>query len=371
MDRKPLKITIFVANPDLSGGDRVIAEQARRMKQAGHTVQVIGIDTYQHTMRDYARTLLRTRRLPEVHIRTDHFENAGIPISIIKSSTGPQIEDVPDADVIIATWWETAEWIAALPDSKGAKMYFIQGFEPLFPSVRDPERVKATYSLDFHQIGVCQWLCDEVNGVSGRTGSNGCQLVENGIDLEIFSAPPREKNSVPTVGYLYSFSPIKNPNLALRSIEALRERLPTVNFVSFGAYPESAAFPFPDATDFQLRPTPQGICEAYAACDVWLYTSDHEGFGLPLLEAMACHTPVVATRAGASPEIVTPQTGALCEERSVEAFSSAIESVLTLSPEEWREMSKNARAMAERYNWARAGRAFEDNLYATLERHQR
>ena len=371
MDRNPLKITFIVANPDLSGGDRVVAEQARLMKQAGHTVQVIGVDTHQTSMRDYARALVRTRRLPEVYIRTDHFQNADIPISVIKRPVGPRIEDVPDADVIIATWWQTAEWIAPLPDSKGAKMYFIQGFEPLYPSVRDPERVRATYSLDFHHIGVCQWLCDEVNAVSGRTGADGCQLVENGIDLEVFSSPPREKNPVPTIGYLYTFAGFKNPSLALQSVEALRARLPTVNFVSFGAHPETAAFPLPEPTDFRLRPTPQGICEAYAACDVWLLSSDHEGFGLPLLEAMACHTPVVATRAGASPEIVTPQTGTLCEERSVEAFSSAIESVLALSPEEWREMSKNARAMAERYNWERAGRAFEDNLYATLERGQR
>ena len=34
--------------------------------------------------------------------------------------------DLPDADVVVATWWETAEWIEKFPASKGRKFHFVR-----------------------------------------------------------------------------------------------------------------------------------------------------------------------------------------------------------------------------------------------------
>jgi glycosyltransferase involved in cell wall biosynthesis len=59
------------------------------------------------------------------------------------------------------------------------------------------------------------------------------------------------------------------------------------------------------------------------AFDVFAITSVHEGFGLVLVEAMAAERPVVATRAGAMPEIVVDGgTGFLAD--GVEAFAQAL-----------------------------------------------
>ena len=42
----------------------------------------------------------------------------------------------------------------------------------------------------------------------------------------------------------------------------------------------------------------------YSAADVYLHTSEYEGFGLPVLEAMACGLPIVASNKAAIPEVV-------------------------------------------------------------------
>jgi glycosyltransferase involved in cell wall biosynthesis len=65
-----------------------------------------------------------------------------------------------------------------------------------------------------------------------------------------------------------------------------------------------------------------------------------EGFGLPVLEAMTVGVPVIVSRRGALPELITPAVGALCD--TMEETLAAAEGIHTRSPEA-------CRAHAERH----------------------
>jgi N-acetyl-alpha-D-glucosaminyl L-malate synthase BshA len=88
------------------------------------------------------------------------------------------------------------------------------------------------------------------------------------------------------------------------------------------------------------------IADYLAIADVFLLPSEQESFGLAALEAMACEVPVVASRVGGLPEVVTDgETGFLSEIGNIEKMSSDA-AILLHNEDLRREMGARARASA-------------------------
>lgn len=90
-----------------------------------------------------------------------------------------------------------------------------------------------------------------------------------------------------------------------------------------------------------------------ASAEVVAVPSLYEGFSLPTVEALACGTPVVASRAGALPEVVGPDGGCalLVPPGDVEALAAALRRLLD-SPAERESLGRAGRARAlERFSW--------------------
>jgi glycosyltransferase involved in cell wall biosynthesis len=91
----------------------------------------------------------------------------------------------------------------------------------------------------------------------------------------------------------------------------------------------------------------------YRSCDVVLSLSISEGFGLPVLEAMASGCPVVCTDSGGVTDFVQDGvTGLLVTDRSVSEVVAAIERLL-LEPGLSQRLSRDGRLMAQRYSFDR------------------
>ena len=110
----------------------------------------------------------------------------------------------------------------------------------------------------------------------------------------------------------------------------------------------------PPGTEFFQRPAQDQIAALYARCDAWLFASRIDSFGLPVLEAMACHTPVVGVPVGAAPELLADGAGVLVPSESPQAMADAVVDLLTRPEADWEAMSARAHARAHGYTWEHA-----------------
>jgi glycosyltransferase involved in cell wall biosynthesis len=87
----------------------------------------------------------------------------------------------------------------------------------------------------------------------------------------------------------------------------------------------------------------------YSAATLFAYPSLYEGFGLPVLEAMACGTPVVTSNTSSLPEVVG-QAGIMVSPTDVESMAGSLEQALTDEAQRQR-LAAAGKAQAATFNW--------------------
>jgi glycosyltransferase involved in cell wall biosynthesis len=342
----------------MAGGVRVVATYAERLQQRGHQVTVVIPPPSPLTWRDYLRGL-RQGKLPTSLAEPSHFDNTTIKPLRLERFRPVTAIDLPDADIVMATWWETAEWVAKLPPSKGKKVYLVQHDERYLTS-KPKERVKATWQMPLHKIVIAQWLADVIQQETGQTEIT---LIPNSVDSTKFSADLRGKQAVPTVGLMYSRVRWKGCDISLKAVELARQHIPNLRLVAFGADLLTDELPLPDNTLYARCPAQSELKNFYAQCDAWLFGSRFEGFGLPILEAMACRTPVIGTPAGAAPELLADGAGILVQPEDPADMARAIEQICGMSEASWQTMSNLAYQRTTSYTWDDATDLLEKTLH--------
>lgn len=351
-----MRITFLLASGfGLSGGDRVIANFAKQLHGRGHTVNLIS--------RPRRPAAWHARLRKQLPLSASHFDALPMPRRLLERYRPVTNSDVPDADVVVATWWETAEWVAALTPNKGAKTYLVQHHETFDYLPR--ARVAATYRLPLHKIVVSRWLLELMQNEYG----DACvSKIRMGVDRAQFHAPPRDKRHVPTIGFMYSRIPWKGTAVIQQALTQVKRTLPAAHIRAFGVDTPSRAQPLPPDTEFMYRPPQDQLPEFYAACDIWLCGSWGEGFTLPPMEAMACRCPVVSTRVGGPSEMICEgENGYLVEPGDAAGLAERSLRVLQLDPLRWRAMSDAAYATAAEYTWEKATDSFQAALCRATE----
>jgi len=182
-------------------------------------------------------------------------------------------------------------------------------------------------------------------------------MLANGLDTELFSPDPgvpRSDTELLCVGR--ASDPNKGIPALLRALARLPEpvRLTLVDSAESDARVWAARLGCGERLRITGRGTPEELVRLYRSAALVVVPSRYEGFGLPAAEAMACGAPVVATQAGALPEVIgVGGGGVLVPPDDPEALAKAIGALLE-QPETRRTLGARARPRIEAaYAWPR------------------
>ncbi|HET7763742.1 MAG TPA: glycosyltransferase family 4 protein [Burkholderiales bacterium] len=203
-------------------------------------------------------------------------------------------------------------------------------------------------------ITVARALKDDLVGI-GVPGER-IEVLRNGVDLQLFRPIEREaararlgfpRTTLLSVGLLITR---KAHDLVIRALAAL----PGMDLVVVGDGPEREALAalaresrVGDRVRFVGSVPQEELRNYYGAADALVLASSREGWANVLLESMACGTPVVASRAGGSPEVVSaPEAGVLMAERTPEAVVEGVRRLFARRPDR-----AATRRYAEQFSW--------------------
>lgn len=339
-----------------SGGFKVVYEYANQLVARGHEVAVV------HPRRlNWAPRKPFSLRRVAFHLR----ERISIP-TIGWHAIDPRVNllfvpnsaerNLPDADLLFATAWDTVASVMFCPNSKGAKCYLIQHYETW---QGHKQEVDATWTMPLHKVVVSRWL----QGIARDLGTVAIHI-PNAVDHNRyrFRIDPRDRPR--RVAMMFSTVSFKAARDGIDALCACREMFPELTAVLFGAEPRKSWVP--DWMEYHADPTQETIVDIYNGAKIFLSSSLTEGFCLPAAEAAACGCAIVATDSGGIRDFVEDNVSALLSSPHDPAALAKHLCRVLANDELALRLAHNARLTIEGFTWKKSACQLESFMEEAL-----
>lgn len=201
--------------------------------------------------------------------------------------------------------------------------------------------------------------------LAGRGVTKPVTVIPTGIDLDFYSSGNRQRflraheieGDALVVGHVGRLAGEKNLDFLARAVGAYLAKRPDAVFlvVGSGGHAETIervllSHAEPQQVRLVGKKTGQELADAYAAMDVFVFSSQSETQGMVLAEAMAAGAPVVALDGPGVRDVVVRENGRLlAADATEEQFAAALEQV-TADPQRLRRMASQVRESIEDFS---------------------
>lgn len=258
-----MRIAYLLESTELSGGVKVVLQQAEALARRGHRAAVVSLSPEPAWLR-----LSRAR-----------FERSSFRES----------RELAQADVRVATFWTTVT--PALEGASGPVFHLCQGYEGSFSFYADRrEEIENAYRAPTRKLAVSGTLAARLDAL----GFGPAENVGQAFDPREFLPEARDRELWDVGPVVLVVGPyeadVKGVSIALEGLRLWRERgglFRVRRIATHSPREEESAAGL--VSEYHHRLSPERMPFAYRASDLFLGAARmEEGFGLPVLEALSC-----------------------------------------------------------------------------------
>lgn len=214
----------------------------------------------------------------------------------------------------------------------------------------NPERMRSAWSIPMPTISASPNLVPMLEQLTGEPIKDIVPLAINGKHY-FLEDQPRDG-----IGTVFSTSPKKAPEDVIAIFDGARRRWPQVPHYVFGYGPRPSAFP---VGSYWRLPSVARSRKLYNRARIWIVASRSEGFGLPILEAMACGCVVISTNHDTASVLIRDgENGLLVPVGDVDAVLSRIGQLLGDKSLRQRLVARGLETV-DQYTWEQAAGRME------------
>ena len=200
-------------------------------------------------------------------------------------------------------------------------------------------------------------------------------VINNGLDASEFAPIDRSQiNPFRLITTASADVPLKGLDFSLKALKILITDFPEIHLIVIGNIKENGhtkrlieKLKIEKNVFFKSNITKAEITNLYSSSSVAIVSSLYEGFGYPVIEAMSCAVPLIATDVSSIPEL-TKEFAILVEPKNDQMIADSVKKVL-INYDKYKEIAvKGRKHVKENFNWAKITNEYEDIIYKTIKK---
>ena len=200
-------------------------------------------------------------------------------------------------------------------------------------------------------------------------------VINNGLDVSEFAPiDGSQRNSLRLITTASADVPLKGLDFSLKALKILITDFPEIHLIVIGNIKENGhtkrlieKLKIEKNVFFKSNITKAEITNLYSSSSVAIVSSLYEGFGYPVIEAMSCAVPLIATDVSSIPEL-TKEFAILVEPKNDQMIADSVKKVL-INYDKYKEIAiKSRKHVKENFNWAKITNEYEDIIYKTIKK---
>ena len=198
-------------------------------------------------------------------------------------------------------------------------------------------------------------------------------VINNGLDIDVF-IPNMEIKRNPTklITIASADVALKGLDYTLKSLASLVNDFPQISLLVIGKMKKGGhtsrlidELDIKDKVLFKTGLSKEEIAKEYASSSIAIVSSLYEGFGYPVIEAMSCEVPLIATNVSSIPELVGNYAELIPAENTNE-LSNAIRSILHDYSQYKNIAVRGRQHIVNNFNWLKITEEYENIISKTI-----